>query len=68
VVEAVALAVLVVMLNIQIILVQDILIHHIIHQLGPDGELLVETVAMENQILLFHQQILQVMFPNPHFH
>jgi hypothetical protein len=65
---AVALAVLVVMLNIQIILVQIIPLHHIIQQLGVDGELLVETAALENQTPLFHQQILQVIFPNPHSH
>ena len=35
---------------------------------GLDGTLLPEAAAMENQILLFHQQILQVMFLNPHFH
>ena len=68
VVEAAVLALVVVMHNIQVTMVLHIHHHHILDQLGLDGEALAETAVLENQILLFHQEILQVMFPNPHFH
>ena len=63
-----ALAVLVVIHHFQIIMLHNIHHHHILYQLGLDGTLLPDPAAVENQILLFHQQILQVIFPNPHFH
>tara|TARA_B100002019_G_scaffold285902_1_gene295553 strand:+ start:405 stop:965 length:561 start_codon:yes stop_codon:yes gene_type:complete len=68
VVEAAVLAVLVEMHLIQIIMLHHIHHHHILDQLGVDGTVLPEPAVLENQTPLFHQQILQVIFPNPHFH